>query len=108
MIIRQMEKVIFTQIDLEDLSKLIEDSVRRAVAAHTPERSANDQNDLMTVEETAKFLSLTAPTIYSKKSRGELPFMKQGKRVYFSKTQLIHHLKSGNSSPNIDPSEILK
>lgn len=50
---------------------------------------------LLTVHEAAKFLSLTAPTIYSKASRGELPVMKRGKRLYFSSTELLEYIKGG-------------
>ena len=50
---------------------------------------------LLTVKETAKFLNLTSATIYSKCSRGELPFMKRSKRVYFSRTELLDYLKEG-------------
>ena len=53
---------------------------------------------LLTVKETAKFLNLTSATIYSKCSRGELPFMKRSKRVYFSRTELLDYLKEGLNS----------
>jgi len=40
---------------------------------------------LLTIKEASEFLKLTVPTIYSKVSKNELPYMKQGKRLYFSK-----------------------
>jgi len=57
-----------------------------------PEKS---QDTLLTVAQTADFLSLTIPTIYSKVSRRELPVMKRGKRLYFSKSELREYLKEG-------------
>ena len=51
--------------------------------------------DLLTVEEAADFLPLSKPTIYCKCSRNELPYMKRGKRVYFSKEELLLYLKQG-------------
>ena len=52
---------------------------------------------LLTVQETAEFLNLAVPTIYSKVSRNELPFMKRGKRLYFSSVELMEYLKEGRS-----------
>ncbi len=50
---------------------------------------------LLTVPEAAEFLNLKVPTIYSKISKGELPVMKRGKRLYFSSTELMEYLKAG-------------
>ncbi|MCT4664945.1 MAG: helix-turn-helix domain-containing protein [Flavobacteriales bacterium] len=56
----------------------------------------------LTIKETAKFLNLKVPTIYSKVSRGELPVMKRGKSLYFSKAELIEYLKEGRKMSNSD------
>ena len=53
------------------------------------------QDDLMVIKEAAKFLNLSVPTLYSKVSKKEIPYMKQGKRLYFSKIELINYIKSG-------------
>ena len=49
----------------------------------------------LTVEEAAEFLSLSIPTIYSKVSKRELPYMKRGKRLYFSREDLESYLEDG-------------
>ena len=49
----------------------------------------------LTVEEAAEFLSLSIPTIYSKVSKRELPYMKRGKRLYFSREALESYLDDG-------------
>jgi excisionase family DNA binding protein len=54
-----------------------------------------ETDELLTVQDTAKFLSLTVPTVYSLISKGELPVMKRSKRCYFSKVELINYLKQG-------------
>ena len=51
--------------------------------------------ELLTVQGAAKFLSLSAPTIYGLIHKGEIPVMKRSKRCYFSKTELINYLKQG-------------
>jgi len=57
---------------------------------------------LLTVQEAAKFLNLTVPTIYSKVSKGELPVMKRSKRLYFSSTELMEYLKEGRKKSNAE------
>ncbi|WP_034258891.1 helix-turn-helix domain-containing protein [Aequorivita capsosiphonis] len=57
---------------------------------------------LLTVQETAEFFSLSIPTIYSKVSRGELPYMKRGKRLYFSRKELLEYLKDGRQKTNAE------
>jgi excisionase family DNA binding protein len=64
---------------------------------HLPiEQDKQPQKDeLLTVQDTAKFLSLSVPTVYGLISKGELPVMKRSKRCYFSKVELINYLKEG-------------
>lgn len=57
---------------------------------HTPE-----MDDLLTISEAAKFLKLSIPTIYTKVSRKEIPVNKQGKRLYFYKSELADWIKTG-------------
>jgi len=54
-----------------------------------------EADELLTVQDTAKFLSLSVPTVYGLISKGELPVMKRSKRCYFSKVELINYLKQG-------------
>jgi len=53
-------------------------------------------------QEAGEFLSLTAATIYSKISRGELPVMKRGKRLYFSRDELLEYLKDVRNKTNAE------
>ena len=62
-----------------------------------PERPIN-------ITDAATLLGLAVPTMYSKVSKGELPYMKRGKRLYFSRTELLDYIKAGKkkSSAEID------
>lgn len=64
---------------------------------HTPKEQGDppETDELLTVQDTAKFLSLSVPTIYGLIHKGELPVMKRSKRCYFSKAELINYLKQG-------------
>lgn len=50
---------------------------------------------LMTIIEAAKLIKLSVPTIYSKVCRNEIPVNKQGKRLYFLRSDLLDWIKSG-------------
>jgi len=52
--------------------------------------------------EAATFLGVALPTLYSKVSRGELPYMKRGKRLHFSRTELMDYLKGGRRLTNAE------
>lgn len=60
------------------------------------EQTPTEQPDqLLTIQQTAEFLCLAVPTIYTMVSRGEIPVMKRSKRLYFSRIELINYLKQG-------------
>jgi excisionase family DNA binding protein len=61
-----------------------------------------ESDELLTVQDTAKFLSLSVPTVYGLISKGELPVMKRSKRCYFSKIELINYLKQGRKKTNAE------
>ncbi|RKR84406.1 AlpA family transcriptional regulator [Mucilaginibacter gracilis] len=54
-----------------------------------------EHDELLNIKDTAKFLNLSVPTIYSKVCRKEIPVNKQGKRLYFYKSELVNWIKSG-------------
>lgn len=74
---------------------------------NAPQNSVNqtEKGELLTVEQTAKFLSLSVPTIYGLISKKELPVMKRGKRCYFDKAELIAYVKAGRKRTNSEIKE---
>ena len=89
--------MIIVQLDSEQLSNLIQSSVRKVLKETPPQtvEPTDQPEQLLTIQQAAEFLSLTVPTLYSKTSKGELPFMKRGKRLYFSRTELLEYIKEG-------------
>jgi excisionase family DNA binding protein len=82
------KKVAELDTRLDRMEKMLEEVLSRL-------DGKGDQ--VMTVEQAAKFLSLAQQTIYEKVSKREIPFIKRdgGKRVYFLKSSLIEWLKEG-------------
>jgi len=63
------------------------------------------QNQFLTVKEAAKYLNLAVPTVYSLVSKGELPYMKRSKRLYFSREDLMSYIRNGRQQSNTEIKE---
>jgi len=98
-----MEQVFFN-VPLSRLEPIFKRWMKEVQAEFQPIKTdhTNQPEKLLTIQEAAKFLSLTVPTMYSKVSKGELPVMKRGKRLYFSRTELLAYLKEGRKKSNAE------
>ena len=97
----QVEQVFFN-VPLSKLEPIFKRWIKEAQTEIQPIKvEPTDQPEqLLTIHEAADFLKLTAPTIYAKVSRGELPHMKLGKRLYFSSAELRSYLKAEGKHTN--------
>ena len=91
-----MEHVTFNDLPkaVTMLTKEVSE-LKRLLIEKQGQPTTEQPEQLLTVQEAAKFLKLTVTTIYSKVSRNELPVMKRSKRLYFSSTELMDYLKDG-------------
>ena len=81
---------------LSNIENLILDLKHKNHTAETSEQL----DEFLTIPQAAKLLHLSVPTMYGKTHRNELPFMKRGKRVLFSKKQLIEYIEQGRKLTN--------
>lgn len=79
---------------VEMLTKEINE-VKQLLLSERTKRITEQNNDIIGIKEAARFLNIAVPTIYSKVSKSELPVMKRGKRLYFSRTDLLEYIKEG-------------
>ena len=96
-------QIQFIAVTPEELAKLISENVKREirdVLNESPKKSQTDPERFLSIQEASELLNLTVPTVYSKVSKGELPFMKRSKRLYFSRTELLEYLKDGRKKSN--------
>ena len=87
-----------TTISFNDLPEAVAELTKKVDELYkiiTNVQPQETEDQFLTVEETAKFLHLSVPTVYTKASRRELPFMKRSKRLYFAKSDLEDYLKDG-------------
>ena len=104
MTMEQVEQVFFN-VPLSKLEPIFKRWIKEAQAEIQPikvEPTTDQPEQLLTIQEAAEFLSLTVPTMYSKVSKGELPVMKRGKRLYFSSTELMEYIKDGRKKSNAE------
>jgi excisionase family DNA binding protein len=104
-----MEQTIFTSLPIGELETLMINCFTACLKQHIkadPQPTANQpQKELFTVPQTATFLSLSVPTIYGLIHKGDLPYMKQGKRCYFLKADLMSYLMQGRRKSNAEIKE---
>ena len=86
-------EAIDTEKLINGISERVTANILKAVRNEQP--GTDHPERLLTIQEAAEFLSLSVPTLYSKVSKGELPVMKRGKRLYFSRTELMEYIKQG-------------
>lgn len=65
-----------------------------------PGRQNSDNNSLLTISQASELINLAKPTIYTLTSKGEIPFIKKGKKLYFKKVELLTWLTNGNKVTN--------
>jgi len=101
-----MEKLTFEQLPqaVSEILVKLENIERMLDEKHAMQQSKN-QDQILNVQETASFLGLVVPTIYSKVSNRELPVMKRSNRLYFSRKELVEYLKEGRQLTYIEIEE---
>lgn len=100
-----MNKTVFISLPIEDLQTVIIDCVNSCLknSKKSSTETVNEANQLLTIDEVAKLLHLTKPTIYSKHSKGELPGVcKRGKRLYFQRDVILNWIKDGRRKSNAE------
>lgn len=64
----------------------------KAIQVVQPE---SPESDLLSISEASELLRLSKNTIYFLSSQSKIPVTKKGKRLYFSKRELLDWIKSG-------------
>lgn len=81
---------------ITDLQTVIIDCVNSCLRQNKPSQYPKPETDqLLTIQQAADFLHLSVPTIYGLVSKSEIPCMKRGKRLYFSKDEISNWIKAG-------------
>ncbi|RZJ70266.1 MAG: DNA-binding protein [Flavobacterium sp.] len=87
-----MEKLTFDKLPqaIEEILKKL--SNIELVLAITKQQE-DKFSEIMDISQAVELLKLTKSTIYTKVSRGEIPAFKSGKRLLFSKAELLENIQ---------------
>ena len=85
-----------------EFAKIVKESMREVMKERELKGSEAPTEQLYTAKDAAKLLDLTVPTIYNKANKGELPYMRRSKRIYFLREELIEYLKAGRKKSNAE------
>jgi excisionase family DNA binding protein len=87
----------------EALSEVLERLVRiEGVLLKNSQGIDSIPEELLTITQAAQFLKISVSTVYGKVCKQKIPFLKNGKRIYFRKTELTEWLKAGTKAKVID------
>jgi excisionase family DNA binding protein len=89
-----METPTFDQLP-QMVGKLFDKLSKIESLLQEKEQVIQQTDELLSVTQTAELLNLSVTTIYGKVSRKEIPVNKQGKRLYFYRSQLSDWIKTG-------------
>lgn len=68
-------------------------SIEKLLLSQTNHSPETDQ--LLTIKQASELITLSVPTIYGLVQRSAIPVSKQGKRLYFSRIDLINWIRTG-------------
>jgi excisionase family DNA binding protein len=88
-----MQAVVLTQLSTTELGQLVYEQVERFFAQQNPAQSK--ANRIGGIELAEEISGLKRPTIYNLVSTRQIPFSKQGKKLYFYETDLLKWLEDG-------------
>jgi len=85
------ENLIFFSLSKDELKKLVQDSIRE-------ELNLKKQKELLSFKETCELLGISASCLNQWKAQSKIPFKKLGKRIFFSRSEILGALKESNYS----------
>lgn len=88
---------IIIMMEKDELLALIQDAVDGAIRSIGLKNEPVEQEDLMTIEDVVLWLDIKKSALYQKTHYQEIPFIKKGKRVYFSRMELTKWLQEGKN-----------
>jgi len=92
-----MEVLTFDQLP-KAVSELLEKVSKIEDILSHYHHGEKDADGLFSIKQASTFLNLSISTIYGKVCRREIPVSKQGKKLYFNKTELLEWITSGRKS----------
>jgi excisionase family DNA binding protein len=92
-----MENVFLTSLTTPEVRQMLRQELEQFFAGKGAVPGTEPEEDILSIQQAASFLNLTVPTLYTLNSKREIPSCKRGKRLYFSKADLVNWVKQGRN-----------
>lgn len=88
-------KVELSQNSIQELGKIINESVKREIKSMFPEslKKSHEEQVLLNRKQACKLLDCSLTTLYHYQKDGRIPFHQVGRKIFFDKAELLNHLK---------------
>jgi excisionase family DNA binding protein len=86
-----MNDIVLISISQEELHKIIREAVRE-------ELNCKKEKEFLSFRETCDYLGISSSALNKWKSENRVPYKKLGKRIFFSRQELLDTLKESNYS----------
>jgi excisionase family DNA binding protein len=87
-----MEAVIITGITYGELETLIENSIKRILAAHNIERPP--EMEIIDTKEVCKRLAITEPTVLRWRKKKKIPYLNIGSAIRYNWPEVVKALEN--------------
>jgi predicted DNA-binding transcriptional regulator AlpA len=91
----EMENLVFTQLSITEIRELFREELANFFAKNTIGENKTDSDEIGGIDLAIELTGLAKPTIYSLCSERKIPHSKRGKRLYFSRRELIEWIQNG-------------
>ncbi len=91
------QKILFTALSTEELSAIMETSVRNVISEHDIKSFGTDQ--LLNARQAAKLINYRRPTLYGLVRQKKIPFSKTAGKLLFSRNKLLEWVANGKDNP---------
>jgi hypothetical protein len=89
----QTNSILLENLSVEQLQKMIDTSIKNGIQNQQKEfQNKNEQEELLTREETCKFLKIDSSTLWAWTNKGKVIAYGIGARRYYKRSELLQCL----------------
>lgn len=89
-----MEEIMITRLTVDELKEMLRVEMQAALAS-IPSVDGVPQEDLLSTSGACDLLNIARSTLYNLVYKQTIPCMKRGKKLYFSKKELVKWVAQG-------------
>jgi excisionase family DNA binding protein len=89
--------MIILQLDSDQLQTIMQNAIRTVITEQVKpiDSTYKENKDLLNISEAANYLNLAKASVYNLVCQSKIPCMKKGKKLYFSRQELMDWLREG-------------